>query len=174
MTPGVDVDRPAAEDDLDLEPAGVSGWFPALGLLFSVAGIGVSAYLTAAHYTTSSILACAGNGAIDCAKVTTSSQSMLLGVPIAVLGMAWFVVMAALNLPVAWRSGGAPVTFVRLAFAVGGIGFVLYLISAELLSIRAICLYCTTVHVLTFALFVLVLAGTSRVGLTSGSPRRSP
>ena len=42
-----------------------------------------------------------------------------------------------------------------------------YLVSSELLSIKAICLWCTTVHVLTFALFVLTMAGTSRLGLTA-------
>jgi uncharacterized membrane protein len=40
---------------------------------------------------------------------------------------------------------------------VSGIGFVLYLIYAELFEIKAICEYCTGVHVVTFALFVLVV-----------------
>ena len=42
--------------------------------------------------------------------------------------------------------------------AVLGIGFVLYLVSAELLEIKAICLYCTGVHVVTFAQLLLVVA----------------
>ena len=92
---------------------------------------------------------------------------MLIGIPIAVLGLAWFLAMLVLNLPVAWRSGSPTVTVARLVLAVGGMGFALYLISAELLSIKAICLWCTTVHVLTFALFVLTMAGTSRLGLTA-------
>ena len=37
--------------------------------------------------------------------------------------------------------------------------FVLYLIYAELFSIGAICLWCTSVHVITFALFVLIVFG---------------
>jgi uncharacterized membrane protein len=49
--------------------------------------------------------------------------------------------------------------------AVVGICFALYLISAELLIINAICIWCTSVHVLTFTLFVLVGYGTSRTGL---------
>jgi uncharacterized membrane protein len=96
---------------------------------------------------------------------------MLIGIPVAVLGLAWFAAMVVLNLPAAWRSGAPAVTVARLVFAVGGMGFALYLISAELLSIKAICLWCTTVHVLTFALFVLTMAGTSRLGLTA-APRR--
>jgi uncharacterized membrane protein len=156
-----------AGDRDEAEAAGVSSWFPALGLAFAVAGVGASSYLTAAHYTTTSILACSGSGAINCAKVTTSPQSMLLGIPIAVLGLAWFLCMVVLNLPAAWRSRSPAVTVARLAFAIGGMGFALYLIGAELLSIKAICLWCTTVHVLTFALFVLTLAGASRTGLTT-------
>jgi len=156
MSPRLEVDRPAAASDDDvLEPAGVSNWFPVLGLVFAVAGVGVS-----------SILACSGSGAINCAKVTTSSQSMLIGIPVAVLGLGWFLAMAVLNLPAAWRSGSAAAAVIRLVLAVGGMGFALYLISAELLSIKAICLWCTTAHVLTFGLFVLTLAGTSRLGLT--------
>ena len=48
--------------------------------------------------------------------------------------------------------------WLRLAMAVSGIGFVLYLIYAELFIIKAICEYCTGVHIVTFALFVLVVA----------------
>src|SRR5437763_6122323 len=166
MSPRLEVDRPAAASDDDvLEPAGVSNWFPVLGLVFAVAGVGVSSYLTAAHYTTTSILACAGSGAINCAKVTTSAQSMLIGIPVAVLGLAWFLAMVILNLPSAWRSASPPVTVARLVLTIAGMGFALYLIGAELLSIKAICLWCTAVHVLIFALFVLTLAGTSRLGL---------
>jgi uncharacterized membrane protein len=162
--------QPAADDQGDVEAAAVGSWFPALGLVFAVAGVGASSYLTAAHYTTTSILACSGSGAINCAKVTTSARSMLIGIPVAVLGLAWFLAMVILNLPSAWRSASPPVTVARLVFAITGMGFALYLIGAELLSIKAICLWCTAVHVLTFALFVLTLAGTSRLGLAA-TPR---
>jgi uncharacterized membrane protein len=43
-------------------------------------------------------------------------------------------------------------------------GFVIYLIYAELFLINAICLECTSVHILTFILFVLVLGGTAELG----------
>jgi len=37
-------------------------------------------------------------------------------------------------------------------------GMVIYLLSAELFSIKAICLWCTSVHVMTFAVFVMITA----------------
>ena len=44
-----------------------------------------------------------------------------------------------------------------LVLIVVGIGFVLYLLYAELVQIGNICLFCTGVHITTFLLFVLIL-----------------
>ncbi len=41
-----------------------------------------------------------------------------------------------------------------------GIFTVLYLISTELFTIKKICLWCTGVHLVTFALFVIVATST--------------
>jgi uncharacterized membrane protein len=38
-----------------------------------------------------------------------------------------------------------------------GMGFVLYLICAELVEVGQICPYCTSVHVITFLLFSLIV-----------------
>lgn len=129
--------------------------FVALGL--TVAGIAVATYLTIAHYTTSAVLACSDKGFVNCAQVTTSQWSEIAGIPVALLGLAYFVAMVPLNLPAAWRSPDPRIHQARLALAVVGMAFVLWLVYAEFVLIRAICLYCTVVHVLTFALFVLVV-----------------
>jgi uncharacterized membrane protein len=115
-------------------------------------------YLTVAHYTSASILACSSRGAVNCERVTTSAQSELFGIPVAVLGMVWFAAMIALDLPRAWRAN-ATVARTRIAVAGAGIVFVLYLVYAELFEIHAICLWCTAAHVLAFVVFVLALAG---------------
>ena len=67
-----------------------------------------------------------------------------------------------------WRSayrsleGGVAVRthLARLVGAIAGIGFVLWLIYAELILIGAICLWCTVAHVIAFALFVVVVLTT--------------
>ena len=46
-----------------------------------------------------------------------------------------------------------------------GIGFVLCLLYAELFIIGAICLYCTSVHVITFLLFGLTVFAAAAWGL---------
>jgi uncharacterized membrane protein len=122
----------------------------------ALAAVAVSSYLTIAHFTTTAVLACSGSGAIDCARVTTSAQSRFLGMPVAVLGLAWSIAIAATCTLSAWRSPAAWIRVARLVLAVTGIAFVLWLVFAELFVIRAICLWCSVMHVLTFALFVLV------------------
>ena len=75
------------------------------------------------------------------------------------LGLAFYVFLAAANSPWAWRVTWPPLRWARIGSMVVGIVFVLYLIYAELFKIGAICLLCTSVHVITFALFVLIVFG---------------
>jgi uncharacterized membrane protein len=133
-------------------------WIQLTTLVLSLAGLGVSIYLTIVHFGSKNILICSANGTIDCEKVLTSSQAMVFGVfPVAVLGLAFYVFMVAINSPWAWRSPLPIIWWARLAGAVTGMGFVLYLIYAELIQIGNICLWCTSVHVITFLLFVLLV-----------------
>lgn len=139
----------------------VPRWVPVSALVVVLIGLGLSTYLTIEHFNTSVGLACPATGGVDCVKVTTSEQSKVFGIPVAVLGLAFFVSALVANLPVLWRSGHPLIRYGRLAGMVVGIGFVLYLIYAELFVIDAICLWCTAVHVLTFILFAITLLGTS-------------
>ena len=116
----------------------------------------MSIYLTIAHFTESTLAGCSETGGlVNCTKVTTSAQSWVFGIPVAVLGLAFFVFAVAIMSPWAWRSTRREVHLARLASVVVGVGFVLYLLYAELFIIGSICLYCTSVHVITFALFAL-------------------
>ncbi|MGH8980283.1 MAG: vitamin K epoxide reductase family protein [Acidimicrobiales bacterium] len=133
-------------------------WRTVGALVLSLCGVAVSTYLTIVHFDPSVPLVCSGTGLVNCARVTTSPQSYVFGIPVAVLGLAFYAAMIAMNLPVAWRAVDRRVHVLRLAMAVVGMGFVLYLVATELLVIRNICLWCTSVHVLTFLLFVLLVA----------------
>jgi uncharacterized membrane protein len=125
--------------------------------ILALIGLGISTYLTIAHYIGTEALACSDNGAINCAKVTTSPESVILGIPVAVLGLAFYLVAVPLYSPWSWRSRDRRVHIVRLVAICTGMIFVLWLIAAELLIIGAICLWCTGVHIVTFALFVLTI-----------------
>jgi uncharacterized membrane protein len=143
-------------------------WASPVSLVISVLGIAVASYLTYAHYTDVSALACSDQGAINCAKVTTSDQSRFLGMPVSVLGLVFFVGMTVLSLPQAWRRPEPIIRYARLAATVVGVGMILWLIYAELAIIDAICLYCTVVHGLTLVLFFVVVIATV-LGTSSAS-----
>lgn len=135
----------------------IPAWAWPIGLAISLLGLGVSIYLTIEHYTGNTTLACSSSGTIDCAKVTTSPESKIIGIPVAVLGLPFFVAMVAANIPPLWRSGLAWIRYGRLVSVVVGMSFVLYLVYVELFRVDAICLWCTSVHVLTFLLLVVTL-----------------
>jgi uncharacterized membrane protein len=137
--------------------AGPPVWLQWTTWALSLAGLGVSTYLTIAHFNTHVSLACPATSTINCEKVTTSPQSYAFGIPVAVLGLAFYIFMAVVNSPWLWRVNWPPLKWARLGSVVVGIVFVLYLIYSELFTIGAICLWCTSVHVITFCLFALIV-----------------
>jgi uncharacterized membrane protein len=134
----------------------VPRWAVITTFVLSLLGLAVSAYLTYTHFEPQSLF-CSLKGFIDCQKVTTSAQSRLLGIPVAFLGLANYLVMTALNSPWGWRAQAYWIHVVRFILGIGGMIFVIWLLSAELLIIDNICLYCTAVHVVTFCLFVVLM-----------------
>ncbi len=135
-------------------------WPGMVGTVASAGGLGVAGYLTYEHYTGSATLACSDKGIVNCLAVTTSSYSKIAGVPVALAGLIFFAVMLVLQIPPMWRRTEPAIRIGRVVWSVVGLGTVLYLLYAELFEIDAICLWCTSVHVLTFVVFVSTLFGT--------------
>ena len=142
-------------------------WLQIVTFAVALAGLGVSIYLTIAHFTESALIGCSESGLVNCTKVTTSPQSYAFGIPVAVLGLAFYVFAVAMMSPWAWQWQWhrREIALIRLASVVVGIGFVIYLLYAELFLIDSICLYCTSVHVLTFVLFGLTVFAAAAWGL---------
>jgi uncharacterized membrane protein len=137
----------------------VPGWVPLTSLGLSLAALAIASYLTVTHYTDPAALACPDTGIVNCTLVTTSSWSVVVGVPLAVLGVVWAVVMTALTTPWAWCSAARWVDGVRLAVSGAGAAMVVYLVYVELFRIGAICLWCTAMHVTVVCLFGVILSG---------------
>ena len=159
-------------------PSGQPLWIAITTSVLAILGLAISAYETYAHYNGSHLAGCptGGNGTFNCTAVITSSQSMVFGVlPVAVLGLAFYVVAVVLFSPWVWRLRPEvrllglrvrrrDVDVLRLVSTVVGMGFVMYLIYAEL-QIGSICEYCTGVHVVTFLLFVITVFSAAIWGL---------
>ena len=147
-------------------PGRAASWVGPTAFALSLLGVGLSTYMTIAHFTEAAILACSGGGELSCTLVTTSPESVLLGVPVAVLGLAYFVVMSVLTSPVLWRRRDRWLARVRTGLAAAGLAFVLWLVAAEVLIIGHVCLWCTGVHVVLIALvLVLTRATPAQLGL---------
>ena len=152
-------------------------WPAAAGVTLCALGFGIAGYLTFEHYTSSTSLTCpAGGGAVNCLKVTTSIYSMIHGVPVALLGLVFFAVMGVLQSPPAWRSHRSDIRGARVVWSLIGVGTALWLVYAELFKVDAICLWCTSVHVLTLLVFITTVFGTVSMSPAShrGSPPQSP
>jgi uncharacterized membrane protein len=126
-------------------------WSALLGLL----GLVISLYLTAAHYAQAVVpLACATAGVVNCELVMSSAESAIGPVPVAVLGVVWFAVYLGL---LGFRVAGA----YQLAWAATGLTSVFYLVYAELFLISALCLWCSAVHLIVMAQFLLAIGQSS-------------
>lgn len=131
------------------KPPSLRASLPWLALaVLSLPGMGVSAYLTYSHYADEATV-CAGVG--NCELVQTSEYSVIAGVPVALMGLAYFVAVALLatarlfRVPLAldWAT---PAVF---TMAIGGTAFVAYLTAIELFVLEAICPWCVSVAVMT-------------------------
>ena len=137
--------------------AGLPRWAVPSSLGLALAGLGVSIYLTVEHFTAPGTAACLIGDTNACATVTTSAQSKFLGIPVALLGLLYFVAMVALCLPQVWALRDPRIWKARIAAAGLGVVFVLWLIFAEIFIIESICTWCSVVHLITFGLYSVIL-----------------
>jgi uncharacterized membrane protein len=132
--------------------------------LIAVVGLGISVYLTIVHYDSGVKLVCNTTGLINCQSVTSSAYSVVPGtsIPITIPGMLWFLALGALavaGLRWAWR-GEAEDPRLRIStllLTVAGLAFIIYLVYCEIVLVQRICEWCTVVHLLTLASFLIAL-----------------
>jgi uncharacterized membrane protein len=156
------------EAEEEKRPSGQPLWLQIVTFVLAILGLAISAYETWAHFNGNHLAGCptGGGGTFNCSAVITSPQSMVFGViPVAVLGLAFYVAAVPLFSPWAWRLRWRLVHQLRLASVIVGMGFVVYLIYAEL-TIGSICEYCTGVHIVTFLLFCITVFSAAIWGLS--------
>lgn len=86
------------------------------------------------HYEPKALICTASGG---CEKVQESEYAVIAGVPVAVLGLAFWVLVAALVL---WDTDAARIVLAALGIA--GLAFSAYLVALQLFVIDAICIWC--------------------------------
>ncbi len=111
-------------------------------------GIGVATYIAIADSGGGAPTCLAGGG--GCETVANSSYSHLLGLNVAIYGIAGYVLLLGAAL---WRGDAARMA--GFVLALGGFGFSVYLTYLELFKIEAICQWCVASAVLTTVLFAV-------------------
>ena len=157
-------------------PAPVNArWAWKVSLPIALLGLADASYLTYTHFHPGALV-CKASGHINCAKVTTSPESEIFGhIPVAIVGLVYFALMTLLMTPWAWQMRNEWVHRFRLVATGGAMGMVVYLVFVEI-HLKAICEYCTGVHILNFLLFFVVLAAYLYRPISAGadaSPRRT-
>ena len=143
-------------------------WQPITCLVLSLTGLAGSVYLTIVHFNHVA-LTCPEY--TSCNKILTSNTSHFLGIPVSVLGLAYFVPMTLLCLPAAWRSADRRIHLARLILSVLGVGMIIYLFVEELFIIKALCVWCSVVHLVGFLLFVIIVLTTPTLLSTEAGVR---
>ena len=125
--------------------------------LLSCAGVAVSAYALWQHYAPLGAAFCNLNESFSCDLVNKSAYSEFLGIPVAGIGIAGYVVLGVLAIALVvqpgWRASVLPVF---LTAALGGLGFAAYLTYVEFFVIGAYCILCIVSQVL-----IIGIAGSS-------------
>ena len=129
-------------------------WQPLATVVLGLIGLAGSVYLTISHFDSHISLVCPDTG--SCNRILTSNTSHFLGIPVPILGLAYFVPMTILCLPAMWRSGDRRIHLARLVLSILGVGMIIYLFIEELFIIKALCVWCTVIHLVGFALFVII------------------
>ena len=107
-----------------------------LNAAFAIAGLGISLYLYYTKISKSTILCTPGS---ECDAVNASPYSMLLGVPVSLLGAVGYAALMLLALWAIFGRDNAPawLSNARLALASGGLFFAGYLTGVEAFVLHA-------------------------------------
>jgi vitamin-K-epoxide reductase (warfarin-sensitive) len=119
-------------------------------VLFTFLGFIASGLALREHYRTDSS-PCSINEHWDCGIVNHSPFAVLAGIPVAVIGMAGYVLLAVLALKRAYR--------LFLAAALVGLAFSLYLAHVEAHILGVWCIYCVA-SLAVISLLALLSLGT--------------
>lgn len=127
-------------------------------LILAFIGLTASALALREHYRPYGDSPCDINEHWDCGIVNHSPYAVIQGIPVAIIGIAGYLLLGALAMKRAYR--------LMLAFALPALAFSLYLARIEAHDLGVWCLYCV-ISLGTISLMTLLLAITVFLHLTS-------
>jgi vitamin-K-epoxide reductase (warfarin-sensitive) len=130
-------------------------------IVLAVLGIIVSSLALREHYRTDAS-PCSINERWDCGIVNHSPYAMLFGIPVAVIGIAGYLLLGVLAFRKAYR--------IALVGALAGLGFALYLAHIESAVLGVWCIYCV-ISLGIISLISLLVLGTVIAGRLRQAPK---
>ena len=125
-------------------------------IIIGFIGLLVSLYLIKNHYALPGKTSfCDYNTVFSCSVADSSKFSEFLGVPVAIWGAMWFIVLLALCWKALTHEQGEMLGFL-LSWSFLGLLFVIYMVLAEYI-LGVICPLCTVLHLLVVLILVLGL-----------------
>ena len=139
--------------------------------ILAVLGLGVAGYM--AYIEITHVAAVCGPVG-ECNVVQTSQYAAIAGIPVAVLGLVFY--LATLVLWAVQRSGAGkwarPGALALLGLVVFGVLFSIYLTLLELFVIHAICMWCLSSALITTLIMVVVVAQLAHGAAPADTTRR--
>jgi uncharacterized membrane protein len=130
-------------------------WLLGLTLL----GLVASAAATWVHYrlllNPSYVSFCDVSATVSCTEAYQSSYGSLAGIPVALLGLLWFVLVLALLVAPRWLIAPETVATYLFALATIGLAVVLYLAYGSFVVLKTVCPLCVPTYAAVVGLFLI-------------------
>jgi len=132
-----------------------------LSSLFITAFLGFldAVYLTTSHYSGVIPPCYVVSG---CEQVTTSSYSMILGIPVALMGALYYVAVLGLTLFYIDKKNPLAIKALR-ALTILGLLFTLWFLYVQAFIINAWCMYCLFSALTSTILFILAIVASGKI-----------
>lgn len=133
-------------------------------MILALAGTALAGYLTVDHYGGTSGAWCSINEVVDCERVSASVYAVVLGVPVAAVGLAGFAALFGIAYATMFHARPGLVVRARSAtfgLALAGTLFAGYLTYIEIFVIAAICPLCVAAFGVVLAILAVSVAPAS-------------
>lgn len=139
--------------ELSIKQSKIDQWYIPLILILSFGGFIDATYLTVSHFKGASLLC---NLSTGCDQVTSSAYSTLLGLPVAMLGLFFYLTVFVLIIAY-FDTKKDIIPKIILGISLAAFCFSLWFVSVMAFIIKALCQYCLVSAVLSTAIFVASL-----------------
>jgi len=132
-------------------------------IILALAGTIDSGYALKQHYAPADVSSCDFSETVSCTAVNQSEYSEVVGIPVAAIGIAGYVMLGLLAGIALAKPQKSRLMFTLLALAsLGGFLVALCLTYIELYILKAVCPLCVISQALIFTIMLLAWAGALR------------